>query len=394
MDRPRLEVADVIRAHAAQLVSSGVISPARRRVLRDLAVCRTSALGGHADECQGCGHVEVSYNSCRNRHCPKCQGAARAAWVEAQEARLLPVPYFHVVFTLPEEIGALALQNKRALYGLLLRSAAATLEQVAADPKRLGAEIGFVSVLHTWTQTLLHHPHVHCLVPGGGLSRDGARWIACRPGFFLPVRVLGRVFRGKFLAGLEALGRAERLAFQGALAPLADPCAFRALITQARAKEWVVYAKPPFGGPERVLRYLARYTHRVAIGNSRLLALQDGHVTFHYRDRAGGNRERTMRLSATEFLRRFLLHVLPKGFARVRHYGILANRSEKLKRCRELLGRAPRESASGPEACAEAPLAGTDALSRCPSCGSSALVRHELPAQRWRPALVSGFDSS
>jgi hypothetical protein len=394
MDRSGPEVADVIRAHAAELVSRGVLSRARRRVLRDLAVCRTSALGGHSDECRGCGHVEVSYNSCRNRHCPKCQGASRAAWVEAQEARLLPVSYFHVVFTLPEEIAKLALQNKRALYGLLLRCAAATLQEVAADTKRLGAEIGFVSVLHTWTQTLLHHPHVHCLVPGGGLSRDGARWVACRPGFFLPVRVLGRVFRGKFLAGLEALGRAGRLAFQGVLAPLAEPCALHALIAQAREKEWVVYAKPPFGGPARVLRYLARYTHRVAIGNSRLLALEDGHVIFRYRDRAGGDRSRTMRLPATEFLRRFLLHVLPKGFARVRHYGILANRSSKLKRCRALLEGAAGETASGTEPCAEASVASTDALSRCRSCGGTALVRHELPAHRWRATSAWGFDSS
>jgi predicted RNA-binding Zn-ribbon protein involved in translation (DUF1610 family) len=373
MGRPSLEVADVIVAHARELPARGVVSPARRAVLAALAACRTPALGGHVDECRSCGHERVSYNSCRNRHCPKCQGSRRAAWVAAQQARLLPVEYFHVVFTLPAEIAELALQNKRELYGLLFHASAETLRQVARDPRRLGGELGFVSLLHTWSQTLQHHPHVHVVVPGGGLSADGARWIACRPGFFLPVRVLSRVFRGKFLAGLEALRRQGRLRWQGRLAPLVEDRAWQQHLRAARRQEWVVYAKPPFGGPERVLRYLARYTHRVAISNQRLLALRDGVVSFRYRDSAHGDRQRTMRLDAVEFLRRFLLHVLPKGFPKVRSYGFLANRSSKLERCRQLLG-----AEAGHGVRVEEPS--TESVPGCPVCGSLEIVRKDLPS--------------
>ncbi|MCB9896585.1 MAG: IS91 family transposase [Planctomycetes bacterium] len=394
MGRPSLEVADVIVAHAAGLLARGGVTSARRRVLVDLAACRTSALGGHADECQSCGHARVSYNSCRNRHCPKCQGSRRAAWVEAQEARLLPVPYFHVVFTLPAQIAEIALQNKRELYGLLFRASAETLQQVARDPRHLGGEIGFVSLLHTWSQTLQHHPHVHVIVAGGGLSADGARWVACRPGFFLPVRVLGRVFRGKFLAGLEALRRQGRLRWQGRLEDLRDDRAWRQRQREARRLEWVVYAKSPFGGVDCALRYLARYTHRVAISNERLLSLHDGVVAFRYRDSAHGNRARTMRLDAQEFLRRFLLHVLPKGFPKLRSYGFLANRSCKLDRCRELLG-----VEADPGVRADESSAADEVERRCPTCGGREIVRKDLPkrseaTEHLRVAQAKRLDTS
>jgi len=314
--------------------------------------------------------------------------------VEAQEERLLPVPDFHVVFTLPEGLRKLALQNKRELYGLLLRCSARTLQRVASDPRHLGADIGFVSVLHIWSQTLFHHPHVHCLVPGGGLSRDSSRWIACRQGFFLPVRVLGRVFRGKFLAGVEELHRRWRLVFQGALSGLSDGAALAAYLAGLRRKDWVVYAKPPFGGPERVLRYLARYTHRVAISNSRLLALDDGQVTFRYRDRRGGDRQRTMRLPAVEFLRRFLLHLLPKGFPKIRNCGILANRSGKLERCRQILERPMPEANQESESPTEVPAHSDEALPTCPRCGSTRLIRREIPATGPRAPTPVAINSS
>ena len=306
----------------------------------DIAACRTAALGGHVEECDRCGHQQIAYNSCRNRHCPKCQATAAAQWLEAREAELLPVEYFHVVFTLPAALGPIALQNPRVVYGLLFRAAAETLQQIAADPKHLGAEIGFLAVLHTWGQNLEHHPHVHCVVPGGGLSPDGSRWVACRPGFFLPVRVLSRVFRGKFLALLRAAFDQGKLSFHGKLGALADAGEFRRRLAASAQTEWVVYAKPPFGGPEQVLKYLARYTHRVAISNRRLVALEDGEVTFHWKDYAHGGGQKTMTLKAIEFIRRFLLHVLPSGFVRIRHYGFLANRvcREKLALCRALLG--------------------------------------------------------
>jgi hypothetical protein len=344
MTRPRLEVAEVIRSgRDAFLQRYGAgLTPEQRRALGDLTACRTAALGGHVLLCPECGHQEVSYNSCGNRHCPKCQATAAARWLEAQAADLLNTPYFHVVFSLPSALGPVALRNPRMVYGLLMRAAAATLLEVAADPKHLGAELGVLAVLHTWGQNLALHPHVHCVVTGGGLSPDGNRWIAGHEDFFLPVRVLSRVFRGKFLSGLRVAFRRGRLRFPGRLAALGRPRRFDRLIAEIVCTEWVVFARPPFGGPEVVLKYLARYTHRAAISNHRLVDLADGQVTFRWKDYAHGGQRSTMTLAAVEFMRRFLLHVLPAGFVRVRHYGLLANRHrrEKLARCRELLGRA------------------------------------------------------
>lgn len=342
MSRPRLEVADVIRAHGSDLLEAlgDGLSSAQQRVLDHLATCRTAALGGHVEQCDRCGHERIAYNSCRDRHCPKCQAQARADWLAARQADLLPVEYFHVVFTVPEEVARIARQNKQVVYGILFAASAETLQQIAADPRHLGAAIGFLAVLHTWGQTLHHHPHLHCVVPGGGLSPDGTRWISAPPGFFLPVKVLGRVFRGKFLARLQQAHADGTLSFQGSLAPLRDGAAFAAHLRPLYQKDWVVYAKPPFGGPAQVLKYLARYTHGVAISNHRLLGLQDGRVTFAYKDYAHGERPRTMTLEAGDFLRRFLLHVLPKGFPRIRYYGFLAHRrrATALERCRYLLG--------------------------------------------------------
>jgi len=339
MPRATWEVADVIRRFGAALQRKAPVSPARRRVMRALLSCRTAKLGGHVDSCDACGYQRISYNSCRNRHCPKCQGSRQAQWLEDRADDLLPVEYFHVVFTMPDAIAGIALQNKRLVYGILFHAAAATLRTIAADKKHLGAEIGFVSVLHTWSQDLRHHPHVHCVVPGGGLDADG-RWVACRPGFFLPVRVLAAMFRGKFVAQLRAAFERGELRFQGVLRHLADPAAFGQCLDQAMATPWVVYSKPPFGGPLQVLKYLARYTHRVAIGNRRILDITDDGVKFRWRDRAHGNRARTMVLAGVEFLRRFLLHVLPRGFPRIRHYGLLGNRARaaKLAACRLQLG--------------------------------------------------------
>jgi hypothetical protein len=343
MTRPRLDVAEVIRScHDAFLQKYGAsLSPEQRRALHDLTACRTAALGGHVLECPECRHREISYNSCGNRHCPKCQATAAARWLEAQAADLLETPYFHVVFTLPGALGPVARCNPRAVYGLLMRAAAKTLLKVAADPKHLGAEVGILAVLHTWGQSLALHPHVHCVVTGGGLAPDGGHWVAGRDDFFLPVRVLSRVFRGKFLAGLRAAFRRGRLRFPGRLAALARPRRFDRLIAEAVRTEWVVCATPPLGGaPTVVLKYLARYTHKTAVSNRRLVGLADGRLTFRWKDYAHGGRWSTRTLDAVEFVRRFLMHVLPAGFVRVRHYGLLANRhrQEKLARCRELLG--------------------------------------------------------
>ncbi|MDE0221908.1 MAG: IS91 family transposase [Spirochaetaceae bacterium] len=349
------------------------MSQAQQRVMRDLAACRTAKLGGHVDACDACGEVRVSYNSCRNRHCPKCQAQQRATWLENRCHDLLPVPYFHVVFTLPAELAPLALQNQRAIYGALFAAAAATLRTIAADPKHLGADIGFIAVLHTWGQTLVHHPHLHCVIPGGGLSPDGTDWISCRNGFFLPVRVLSKLFRGKMLAALQEHFAADRLQFHGALSELADPGRFRALCEQLRAKQWVVYSKPPFGGPEQVLKYLARYTHRVAIANSRITAADADSVSFRYQDYAGGHRHRMMQLDAVEFLRRFLQHVLPDRFVRIRHYGFLANRArkEKLPLCRRLIARATGNDMIAAPALETA----TDDGERCPACQQGTMRR-------------------
>src|ERR1035437_2722252 len=309
--------------------------------------CRTAALGGHVEQCEDCAHTRIAYNSCRNRHCPKCQWQWRAAgrWLAGRGADLLPAAYFHVVFTLPAEVGAIAYQNKAAVYGLLFKAAARTLTTIAADPKHLGAEIGLTAVLHAWGKNLGHHPHVHCIVPGGGISPDGERWISCRPGFFLPVRVLSRLFRRLFLDGLIALFDAGQLQFFNDLAAYSDRAAFVSRLAPLRKREWVVFAKRPFAGPEQVLAYLARYTHRVAIGNGRLIKLTDEHVTFRWKDyrEAGRTKSKAMTLTAGEFIRRFLLHVLPDGFNRIRHYGLFANghRADKLALCRRLLN-APR----------------------------------------------------
>ena len=350
MTRPRLEMAEVIRSCYDDFLDQygAGLTPQQRRALEDLARCRTAALGGHVLGCPECGYQQIAYNSCRNRHCPKCQATAAARWLEAQAADLLPVPYFHVVFTLPSALNLIAFENPRSVYNLLLRTVAATLLEVAADPQHLGARIGMLSVLHTWGQNLQLHPHVHCVVPGGGLSPDGTRWIGCPSDFLLPERVLSRVFRGKFLAGLHEAFQHDRLRFSGHCAELAAAEEFDRLLSQTVQTDWVVHAKPPFGGPQQVLRYLARYTHRVAISNSRLLDLEDGQVSFTWKDYAHDGCQRMMTLSAMELVRRFLMHVLPASFVRIRHYGLLSNRQrpEKVTLCRQLLG-AP--SAVGPD---------------------------------------------
>ncbi len=342
MCRPSLEVADIFRQHgeAYRVTHGATLLPEQRRVMRAIEECRTAALGGHVDACDSCGQQVISYNSCRNRHCPKCQSLACAQWVAKRKADLLPVDYFHVVFTIPAQLAPLALQNKRVVYDILFAAASSTLLKVAADAKHLGAEIGFVAVLHTWGQNLLHHPHLHCVVPGGGLSPDGKRWVSCRAGFFLPVRVLSRLFRRVFLESLQQAFERGALAFHASLAHLADQRAFANLVACARGKEWVVYAKPPFGGAAQVLDYLGRYTHRVAISNDRLVKMEDGQVTFRWKDYRRDYRPRTMTLEAAEFMRRYLLHVLPTGFQRIRQYGLLANRKRgvKLAVCRRLLG--------------------------------------------------------
>jgi len=309
MARATHEVADVIRLFGAALSREGAVTPARRRVMRALLACRTSVLGGHVKSCDNCDYWRIAYNSCRNRHCPKCDGSRQAKWLEDRARDLLPVEYFHVVFTMPEELASIALQNKRVVYGILFAASASTLRSIAADQKHLGAEIGFLSVLHTWSQDLRHHPHVHCVVPGGGLRPDGS-WVACRPGFFLPVRVLSAMFRGKFVAALRAAFERGELRFQGSLQVLSDPAAFAACLDRVMAKPWVVYSKPPFGGPEQVLKYLARYTHRTAIGNRRIVDVDAETVRCLWRDRANGNRQRSIALPGVEFLRRFLQHVL------------------------------------------------------------------------------------
>jgi hypothetical protein len=326
--RPRLEVADVFHHHGAawRQANAGHLSLGQLQVMSAIEHCRSAALGGHVERCQDCGHSRIAYNSCRNRHCPKCQVVAARDWLAAREADLLPVGYFHLVFTLPAEIAPIAYQNKAVVYDLLFRAAAETLLTIAADPKHLGARIGATAVLHSWGSAMTHHPHVHMIVPGGGISLDGTRWVRCRPGFLLPVRVLSRLFRRLFLAGLADAHTAGRLTFFGEFEGLCRREAFAAHLAPLRRKNWFVYAKPPFAGPEAVLAYLARYTHRVAISNSRLLGLDERGVTFRYKDyrRNGQARYRTMTLAPDEFIRRFLLHVLPKGFHRIRHYGLLA----------------------------------------------------------------------
>lgn len=351
-ERPRHEVAEVFRRYldARQPgVAAAAWSWEQRSVVEAILACRTARLGGHVDACDACGQRTISYNSCRNRHCPKCQGSAQALWLAARQAEVLPVPYAHVVFTIPQCLAPLALQNQQVVYDLLLRTAARTLQEIAANPRHLGARLGFFAILHTWGQTLVHHPHVHCVVPAGGLADDGHTWRSCRPGFFLPVRVLSRLFRGKLLAELAEAFREGRIELHGRLADYRSSAAFGRLLNEARRTEWVVYAKPPFDGPEHVLEYLARYTHRVAISNHRLVHVDDATVTFRFKDYRS-RRARTLTLSLEEFARRFLLHVLPKGFVRIRYYGFLANggRARLLSRCRDALG--SPEVAAEPEA--------------------------------------------
>jgi hypothetical protein len=354
-ERPALEVADIIRAHGDEFRQkyAAILSPAQTKAVRDIARCRTAELGGHVERCLDCGHERLAYNSCRNRHCPKCQAQSRARWLAAQAEHLLPVEYYHLVFTLPDELSDLAKANPSTCYDLLFQAAAGALRDVAANPKRLGAIPGFLLVLHTWGQTLTHHPHVHGVVTGGGLSCDASgkldaspRWISCRPGFFLPVRVLSRVFRGNYLDGLRRAHRRGDLRFFGKLTPLAGAAAFHAFVRPLYQKDWVVYAQRPFGGPAQVLKYLAMYTHRVAISNHRLVTLENGCVTFRYKDYADRHKEKLMTLDACEFLRRFVQHVLPHGFTKIRHYGLLANRfrGERLALARRLLFAKAQES--------------------------------------------------
>jgi hypothetical protein len=342
MNRPAFSVADVIRAHAAEYAAlpGARVTSSERRVLNDLGSCRTSLLGGHVDRCGACERESISYNSCRNRHCPTCLAHRSADWLQERRSELLPVEYFHVVFTIPQEVAALALGNKKVVFDVLFESVVRTLRKIAVDRRRLGAKIGGLAILHTWSQQLDFHPHIHCVIPGGGLSNDGSKWISCRRKFFLPVRVLSRYFRGNFLARLARARAAGRLHFGGSTESLADDRNFGAWVAALMKKEWVVYAKPPFGSPEHVLKYLARYTHRVAISNSRIVDVAEGRVSFRFRDAKRGNTTHVTSMAATEFLRRFLLHTLPSGFVRIRHFGIFGNRCRKanLARCRELLG--------------------------------------------------------
>ena len=376
-----LEVADIFRqaGPAYREQHAGALSRGQRCVMSAIELCRTAALGGHVEQCDTCAHQRIAFNSCRNRHCPKCQSLVRAQWLEDRQADLIAVDYFHVVFTLPEEIAAIAYQNKAVVYEILFHATAETLRTIAADPKHLGAEIGFIAILHTWGQNLLHHPHLHCVVPGGGLSADGERWISCRRGFFLPVRVLSRLFRRLFLAQLQGAFDAGRLRFFNALEPLQKPGAFARYLAPVRRAEWVVYAKPPFGGPKHVLEYLGRYTHRVAISNNRLIDFVGGKVSFRWKDYRDESRQKVMCLDAHEFIRRFLLHVLPHGFQRIRHYGFLANRYRvlKLALCRRLLAQ-PVPAASVPDAHLDyrdryEQLTGKS-LRSCPKCGHGRMV--------------------
>ncbi len=391
------EVADVFRRHgdAWRKKNIGHLSRGQLRVMSAIEKCRTAALGGHVEQCRDCSHIRIAYNSCRNRHCPKCQWAAAERWLEARKAELLPVPYYHVVFTLPAQIGKIAYQNKRKVYGILFKAASETLCTIAADPKHLGAKIGVTGVLHTWGQNLQHHPHVHCIVPGGGVALDGRSWTSCKPGFFLSVRVLSRLFRRLFLQYLSKAFEAGELKFFNELAALKERETFDAYLTPLRKVEWVVYAKRPFAGPEQVLSYLARYTHRVAIANSRIVKLENGRVTFRWKDyrrtrgerrakrgagsKNGENAQRTMTVSANDFMRRFLLHVLPDGFHRIRHYGLFANghRVAKIELCRKLLGTPAPEQQTDNDNHEKEQQATIDPIA-CPCCGGRMVIIETL----------------
>lgn len=387
MPRPALELADIFRRHGPAYRQSHSLPLPQHRLMRAIENCRTAALGGHRDQCDQCDHVRLSYNSCRNRHCPKCQGKQRAQWLDQRKADLLPLEYFHVVFTLPPAVAAIAYQNQGVVYDILFRTAAQTLLTLARDPKHLGAEIGFFAILHTWGQNLHYHPHLHCVVAGGGLSPDQERFSHCRAGFFLPVRVLSRLFRKLFLEALQAAFHQHKLRFFSDLEPLRQAPLFAAFLKPLAKSEWVVYAKPPFGGPEAVLSYLARYTHRVAISNQRLHSLDAGQVTFQWKDYRHHNRLRNMTLAADEFIRRFLLHTLPPGFQRIRHYGFLANahRRHKLALCRRLLTADPTALLPPPVAVPSAPASTLIDNSRllCPLCRHGLMRLIEwLPPQR------------
>lgn len=386
MSRPALELADIFRQYGDTYRAQHALPLQTLRVMRAIETCRTAVLGGHVEECSQCDYTRIAYNSCRNRHCPKCQNSERRQWLQQRQAELLPVPYFHVVFTVPEAVAAIALQNKAVVYGLLFRTVADTLLTIAADPQHLGADIGFFAVLHTWGQNLLHHPHLHCVIPGGGLSPDGSRWIGCRPGFFLPVRVLSRLFRRLLLEALTAAFDQQQLQFHGQLEPLRERPAFTAYLQPARQTEWVVYAKPPFGGPQQVLEYLGRYTHRVALSNDRLQSLAGGRVTFRWKDYRQPEESQSMSLEVEEFIRRFLLHVLPPGFQRIRHFGWLANRhrKSKLALCRRLICTPVIELLPSPKSCRHMleQLSATP-VTRCPRCGGELHRVQTLPAYRW-----------
>ena len=392
MPRPKLEVADIIRDYgpAWRRANAGHVNLSQLKVMSAIEACRTEALGGHVAACTKCNHQHIAYNSCKNRHCPKCQGPAVRDWMAARTEDLLPVEYFHVVFTLPAEIARIAYWNKKAVYGLLFRASAQTVSTIAADPKRLGARVGMTSVLHTWGSALTHHPHVHMIVPGGGLSKGGNRWVACKPGFFLHVRVLSRLFRRLFIEGLLALHHAGELAFFGDQAGLSDADSFAKYLAPLRKKEWVVYAKPPFDGPEAVLAYLSRYTHRVAISNSRLITADADTVAFKWKDYRikSGAKQNTMRLSTNEFIRRFLIHVLPDGFHRIRHYGLLASSRRKINidKVRALLGAQPPKQ-DDPQAAETIPLTLREP---CPDCGGQMRIietfrRGQKPQSRAPP---------
>jgi hypothetical protein len=396
--RPGLEVADIFRRHgdAFRAAQGDRLSHAQRRVMAAIEACRTALLGGHVEQCEDCGEIRVAYNSCRNRHCPKCQGLARAQWLADRRTDLLPVPYFHVVFTVPVPIAAIALQNKAVVYDLLFKAAADTIRMIAADPKHLGAETGMIAILHTWGQTLTHHPHIHCLVPGGGLASDG-RWVGCRPGFFLPVRVLSRLYRRLFLEHLQTAFDTGDLMFFGDLAPLIEPAAFAEHLKPMRRVEWVVYAKRPFAGPQKVLDYLGRYTHRVAIANSRLLACENGQVRFRWKDYRAQNKSKAMTLDAAEFIRRFLVHVLPKNFRRIRHFGFLANacRAAKLPRIRAVLDASEPPKTVEPSDYRERYAAVTGhRLDICPICGGRMIDLGPSPRSSPAPCTTPRYDTS
>jgi hypothetical protein len=390
MSRPAFEVADIVRQHGDAFIDryQGQLSYQQLSVLRAITRCRTAALGGHIDDCPGCGHTAISYNSCRNRHCPKCQAQARQRWLAARERELLATAYFHVVFTLPQELSPLCQRNPEVMYNILFRSSAATMLAVAADPKHLGAEIGFLSILHTWGQNLSVHPHLHCIVPAGGLSPDHKQWVHPRYRFFLPVKVLSRIFRGKFVDALWRAYRENRLQWSVAIANLAHPACFKAFVDSLFRQDWVVYAKPAMGGASQVLRYLGRYTHRVAISNHRLLALDGETVTFRWKDYAHGNKQRKMTVAGGEFLRRFVQHILPRGFVRIRQFGFLANghRTALIRLARSLLEEAPIPDAA-------AAMQAHPAAWPCPKCGMVMRIGPNLTATQLR-SRCAGIDSS